>query len=103
MDRQLAERLKSKSVKNAIIGQISEAFNLTPLLAEAYFNQIKGYFLEHTDISLESGQLHYLAIDDHEPAGKPVDLCRKVSVRLPIHNPDVDVDTYHQSGLAGLR
>ena len=59
MERQLAERLKSKSVKNAIIGQISEAFNLTPLLAEAYFNQIKGFFLEHTDISLDSGQLHY--------------------------------------------
>jgi len=36
MERQLAERLKSKSVKNAIIGQISEAFNLTPLLAEGY-------------------------------------------------------------------
>ncbi len=103
MDRQLGERLKSKSVKNAIIGQISEAFNLTPLLAEAYFNQIKGYFLEHTDISLESGQVHYLAIDDREPAGKPVDLCRKVSVRLTIHNPEVDIDTYHQSGLAGLR
>ena len=103
MDRQLANRLKSKSVKNAIIGQISEAFNLTPLLAEAYFNQIKGYFLEHTDISLDSGQLHYLAIDDREPAGKPVDLCRKVSVRLTVHNPDEDVDTYRQSGLAGLR
>ncbi len=73
MDRQLAQRLKSKSVKNAIIGQISEAFNLTPLLAEAYFNQIKGYFLEHADISLDSGQLHYLAIDDREAAGKPVD------------------------------
>ena len=103
MDRQLAQRLKSKSVKNAIIGQISEAFNLTPLLAEAYFNQIKGYFLEHADISLESGQLHYLAIDDREPAGKPVDLCRKVSVRLTVHNPDEDIDTYQQAGLTGLR
>ncbi len=103
MDRQLAQRLKSKSVKNAIIGQISEAFNLTPLLAEAYFNQIKGYFLEHADISLDSGQLHYLAIDDREPAGKPVDLCRKVSVSLTVHNPDEDIDTYHKGGLTGLR
>jgi len=45
MERQLAERLKSKSVKNAIIGRTAEDFNLTPLLAEAYFNQIKDYFL----------------------------------------------------------
>ncbi len=59
MERQLAERLKSKSVRNAIINQIAEDFNLTPLLAEAYFSQIKGYFLEHTNISLESGQIHY--------------------------------------------
>ncbi len=59
MDRQLAERLKSKSVKNAIVNQIAEDFNLTPLLAEAYFSQIKDYFLEHTNISLESGQIHY--------------------------------------------
>ena len=80
MDRQLGERLKSMSVKNVIIGQISAAFNLTPLLAETYFNQIKGYFLEHTDISLESGQLHYLAIDDREPAGKPVAPMRVESI-----------------------
>lgn len=103
MDRQLAQRLKSKTVKNAIITQISEDFNLTPLLAEAYFNQIKGYFLEHAGISLESGQLHYLAIDDREPAGKPVELCRKVSVRLTVHNPDDDIDTYHKGGLSTLR
>ena len=101
MESQLAKRLKSKSVKSAIIGQISEAFNLTPLLAEAYFNQIKGYFLEHTDISLESGQLHYLAIDDREPAGKPVDLCRKVSVRLTVHNPEVDIERLYRDILAG--
>ena len=59
MERQLAERLKSKSVRNAIINQIAEDFNLTPLLAEAYFNQIKDYFLGHTDLSLTSGQIHY--------------------------------------------
>ena len=103
MERQLAERLKSTSVRNAIINQIAEDFNLTPLLAEAYFSQIKDYFLEHTDLSLESGQIHYLAIDDREPAGKPVDLCRKVSVKLTMHNPDEDVEVYKKSGLTGLR
>ena len=103
MERQLAERLKSKSVQNAIISQIAEDFNLTPLLAEAYFNQIKDYFLEHTDLSLSSGQIHYLAIDDREPAGKPVDLCRKVSVKLTLHDPDEDVEVYRKSGLMGLR
>lgn len=103
MFKKLADRLRSKTVKNAIISKISQDFNLTPLLAEAYFNQIKSYFLEHTDLPLKSGQFHYLAIDDKEPAGKPVDLCKKVSVILTLHDPEEDLDVYQKAGLAGLR
>ncbi len=44
-----------------------------------------------------------LAIDDREPAGKPVDLCRKVSVKLTLHDPDKDVEVHRKSGLMGLR
>lgn len=38
-------RLKSKNVKAAIIQKIIEDFNLTPILAEAYFSQISSYFV----------------------------------------------------------
>jgi hypothetical protein len=103
MDKSLSERLLAKSVKNAIVNNIARDFNLTPILAEAYFNQIKNYFLAHTDLNLSSGQMHYLAIDDREPAGKPVSLCKKVSVHLTIHHPDEDLQAYKQSGLSGLR
>jgi len=103
MDSHLKDRLESKSVKNSIITNISRDFNLTPLLAEAYFAQIKDYFLEHADITLNSGQIHYLAVDDREPAGKPVLSCRKVSVFLTLHNPDEDLAVYSKSGLSGLR
>ena len=77
MDQNLTKRLHSKSVKNSIVNNIAHDFNLTPILAEAYFNQIKNYFLEHANLELSSGQLHYLAVDDREPAGKPVSLCKK--------------------------
>jgi hypothetical protein len=103
MDSNLYKRLHSKSVKNAIINNISNDFNLTPILAEAYFNQIKNYFLEHADINLASGQMQYLAVDDREPAGKPVTLCKKISVRLTVHNVDEDLDVYKKTGLTGLR
>ena len=103
MDSNLSKRLGSKSVKNAIINNIARDFNLTPILAEAYFNQIKDYFTEHADLDLSSGQIHYLAIDDREPAGKPVSLCRKRSVKLTLHAPDEDLATYKKSGLSGLR
>ena len=103
MDSNLYKRLHSKSVKNAIINNISHDFNLTPILAEAYFNQIKNYFLEHADIELASGQMQYLAVDDREPAGKPVTLCKKVSVRLTVHDVDEDLEVYKKAGLTGLR
>ena len=98
-----ADRLRSKSVKNSIINNIARDFNLTPILAEAYFNQIKNYFTEHVQLELTSGQIHYLAIDDREPAGKTVQLCRKVSVRLTLHNLEEDLSFYKQDGIAGLR
>lgn len=98
-----ADRLKSKSVKNSIINNIARDFNLTPILAEAYFNQIKDYFTEHVQLNLTSGQVHYLAVDDREPAGKPVHLCRKRSVSLTLHNPDEDLTVYKKDGLAALR
>lgn len=103
MDHLLQKRLQSKSIRNSIINNIASDFNLTPILAEAYFNQIKNYFLQHADVKLSSGQIHYLAIDDREPAGKPVSLCKKVSVTLTIHNPDEDLDVYKEKGLSGLR
>ncbi|MEK9141453.1 MAG: DUF1670 domain-containing protein [Nitrospirota bacterium] len=103
MDAQLAARLQSKSIKNSIINNIARDFNLTPILAEAYFTQIKGYFLAHADVKLSSGQIHYLAISDNEPAGKPVALCKKVSVFLTLHTPDDDLPVYKKSGLRGLR
>ena len=69
MDKSLSERLSAKSVKNAIVNSIAKDFNLTPILAEAYFNQIKNYFTAHTDLNLSSSQMHYLAVDDRESAG----------------------------------
>ena len=52
-----ADRLKSKSVKNSIINNIARDFNLTPILAEAYFNQIKNHSTEHVQLKLTSGQI----------------------------------------------
>jgi Protein of unknown function (DUF1670) len=103
IDKPLADRLKSKSVRDSIISSIARDFNLTPLLAEAYFSQIKEYFLEHTEIDLASGQMHYLAVNENEPAGKPIALCKKTPLKITLHKPDEDLDVYNKSGLHGLR
>jgi hypothetical protein len=103
IDQRLSQRLQSKSVKQSIISSIARDFNLTPILAEAYFNQISDYFLHHAEVSLNAGQLHHLAVDENEPAGKPLALCKKISVKLTLHKPDEDLPVYKKSGLRGLR
>jgi hypothetical protein len=103
LDKQLSDRLQTKSVKHSIITSIARDFNLTPILAEAYFSQISNYFLNHAEVELTAGQFHYLAIDENEPAGKPLALCKKVSVKLDLHLPEEDLPVYKKSGLSGLR
>ena len=54
MNKNLSERLLAKSVKNTVVNNIAQDFNLTSILAEAYFNQIKNYFTNHADPNLSS-------------------------------------------------
>ena len=103
LDQPLSDRLQSKSVKQSIISSIARDFNLTPILAEAYFSQISDYFLHHAEVELGAGQFHYLAVEENEPAGKPIALCKKVSVKLTLHDPQEDLPVYKKSGLRGLR
>ncbi|MBM4168301.1 MAG: DUF1670 domain-containing protein [Ignavibacteria bacterium] len=103
LEHQLSSRLQSKSVKQSIVSSIARDFNLTPILAEAYFTQISDYFLRHAEVNLNAGQMHYLAVDENEPAGKPLALCKKVSVKLTLHTPAEDLAVYKKSGLRGLR
>jgi len=103
LSQSLSSRLQSKTVRQSIISNIAKDFNLTRILAEAYFNQISDYFLKHAELTLSTGQLQYLAVEENEPAGKPIALCRKVPVRLTLHNADEDLTVYKKSGLRGLR
>jgi hypothetical protein len=103
LDKSLAQRLKSKSVKQSIVTSIARDFNLTPILAEAYFSQISDYFLRHADVKLSSGELRYEAVEENEPAGKPLVLCKKTPVTLTLHKPEEDLEVYKKSGLRGLR
>ena len=103
LDQQLSKRLESKTVRQSIIASLARDFNLTPILAEAYFTQVSNYFLRHAELNLSSGQLQYLAVDEREPASKPIALCQKVPVRLTIHCPEEDIGVYRKAGLKGLR
>lgn len=97
------KRLESKTIKNAIIQRIAQDFNLTPIIAEAYFRQISAYFNEHLNIHLHSGQIAYEAVAADEPPSKHIALARKFTVTLTLNNLNADLQVLAERGLAGLR
>ena len=97
------KRLESKNVRNAIIQKISEDFNLTPILAEAYFSQISPYFQEHLNVELSSGQISYEAVSADEPPNKHIVLCKKITTKLTLIDFNSDLNTLAELGLAGFR
>lgn len=97
------KRLESKNIRNAIIQKISEDFNLTPIIAEAYFSQISSYFQQHVGIELKSGQIAYEAVSADEPPSKHIVLCEKITAKLTLIDLNSDLQVLAESGLAGLR
>jgi len=97
------KRLKSKNVRNAITQKISEDFNLTPIIAEAYFRQISDYFIQHLNVELLSGQISYEAVSADEPPSKHIALAKKLTVKLTLIDLNSDLETLADRGLAGLR
>ncbi|MEJ2193317.1 MAG: DUF1670 domain-containing protein [Ignavibacteriaceae bacterium] len=97
------KRLESKNAKNAIIQKLAQDFNLTPIIAEAFYKQVSIYFNEHSNISLSSGEVSYEAVCSTEPAGKHIRLTRKVTCRLKLMDINSDFDALANFGLAGMR
>ncbi len=98
-----ADRLRNKTARKAIIHAIGRDFNLTPIIAEAYFSQVATYFDQHADVSLATGQICYEAVSAAEPASKHIALAARVSVRLTLFGAQVDLTILVEHGLAGLR
>ena len=97
------KRLESKNAKNAIIQKLAHDFNLTPIIAEAFYKQVSIYFHEHSNITLSSGEVSYEAVSSTEPAGKHIRLTRKVTIRLRLMDINSDFDALANYGLAGMR
>lgn len=96
-------RLKSKNAQNAIIQKLATDFNLTPIIAEAFYQQFTQYFDEHANIKLSSGEIAYEAVSANEPAGKHIRIARKITVRLKLIELNTDLNALANYGLAGLR
>ncbi len=97
------KRLESKNAKNAIIQKLAEDFNLTPIIAEAFYKQVSLYFSEHANIALSSGEVSYEGVSAEEPAGKHIRIAKKITVKLRLMDINSDFEALANYGLAGLR
>lgn len=88
MNQQAIERLVLKNPAEAIIERIQHDFNLAPVVARTLFEQMRAYFESYYQLNHETGQLTYLAISADTPAGRKLEACRRVSIKLSLHTAD---------------
>lgn len=102
MDKNYFDRQELKDPESAVVAEISERFNLTPILARAYYDEIKGLFEEHFKVPREQGVIVFEAIRRKDPPGKKLSECRRIPVRLTLDMVG-DLETYKERGLRAMR
>lgn len=102
MDTSGTQRIETKDVETSIIARICEDFNLTPVLARAYYRQMAQYFAEFGEVPQKPGEICYLAVSAEEVPGKALKDCHKVEVRLELAVTE-DAELLGEDGLAALR
>ena len=101
MNQQAIDRLELKSAAEAIIERIQHDFNLAPMVARTLFKQMRSYFERYYQLKNDTGQLTYLAVSADSPAGRKLEECQRVAIKLSLHTPDDLVAL--SSGIAALR
>ena len=88
MNQQAIDRLQLKNPAEAIIERIQHDFNLAPLVARTLFEQMRSYFESYYQLKHDTGQLTYLAISTASPAGRKLEECQRVAIKLSLHSQD---------------
>ena len=101
MNQQAIDRLQLKSAAEAIIERIQHDFNLAPMVARTLFKQMRSYFESYYQLKNDTGQLTYLAVSADSPAGRKLEECQRVAIKLSLHTPDDLVAL--SRGIAALR
>src|SRR6516164_3313606 len=92
-DREVIERLDSKTLDARFSTEIQQGLNCSPFEAEAVVGVVKEVYFpflstEAADPSL--GKISLIAVAADEPAGKPVAECEKRTICLTLHRGKAD-------------
>jgi Protein of unknown function (DUF1670) len=103
--RQRRERLDAKTLDNLFRRRIEEGAKCSPFVSQAILQIVKEVFpLNPEDLGkeLDLGQVKLLVASAHEPAGKALEECQKVTVLLTLDAKD-DLAVRTRDGVHGLR
>ncbi len=103
--RQRQERLDAKTLDNLFRRRIGEGANCSPFVSAAILQFVKEVFpLDPEDLGkqLDLGQIKLLVAAAHEPPGKALEQCQKVTVLLTLDAPE-DYTLRAREGVTALR
>jgi hypothetical protein len=100
MDTTALKRLSIKTDQQTLI--IQRDYRLSPVESKVLFTRLQEYLSEHQHDYLADGQIIYPAVAFSEPAGRPLEQCQLVRVRLTLDAPE-DLDALKVGGTPLLR
>jgi DNA-binding CsgD family transcriptional regulator len=105
-DREVIERLDSKTLDARFTTEIEQGLNCSPFEAEAVLGVVKEVYFPFLDAEAPQappGKVTLIVVAADEPAGKPIADCAKQTVCLTLHRGKVDDILVHQHGPAAFR
>jgi len=100
------QRCQAKTLDNLFRRRIEAGANCAPFVSAAILQTAKEVFPlepDATDSQLGLGQIKLLVVAATEPAGKSMELCQKVTVRLTLDAGQDDFEVRIRRGVVGLR
>jgi hypothetical protein len=99
-------RVDAKTLDNLFRRRIEQGANCSPFVSQAILTTVKEIYslgLDDVDRQLGLGMIKLLVVAAEEPAGKPLDQCQKVTVRLTLDSAQEDYQIRLTHGVEGLR
>jgi hypothetical protein len=100
------QRADARTLDSLFRRRIEAGANCAPFVSQAILQTAKEVFPldpQGTDSQLGLGQVKLLVVAAHEPPGKAIDDCQKVTVRLTLDAGRDDFDRRARRGVLGLR
>lgn len=105
-DKMRRQRADAKTLDNLFRRRIEAGANCSPFVSQAILQTAKEVFPldpQQIESQLGLGQVKLLVVAAQEPAGKALDDCQKVTVRLTLDASQDDFEVRVRRGVVGLR